>query len=99
MNNVLRFFALAALLGCRPAPTLYRTLTDSARRTCDANQRFHLEARGADERAARDAGEEQIRAMARETKTCGAYIVTETAGRRLDGGFNYAANYQMCRCE
>lgn len=99
MTNVLRFLALATLLGCHPAPTVYRTFTDSARRTCDANQCFRVEARGADERAARAAGEEQIRASVRKTKSCGAYIVTEGAGSRLDGGFNYAANYQMCRCE
>jgi hypothetical protein len=74
-------------------------LNDTARRTCDANQRFHVEAQGVDERAARAAGEEQIRATARKQDRCGAYIVNDTAGSKLDGGFNYAADYQLCRCE
>lgn len=99
MTNVVRVLSLALLIGCRPAPTVYRTLTDTARRTCDANQRFRVDVQGADERAAREAGEEQIRATARRTKSCGALIVNDAAGSRLDGGFNYGADYQLCRCE
>ena len=99
MKTASCLFVLVPLPACRSAPTIYRTLTDTARRTCDANQRFRAEAQGADERAARAAGEEQIRATAQQNKRCGALIVNDGAGKRLDGGFNYTANYQLCRCE
>jgi hypothetical protein len=68
-------------------------------KTCDANQRFRVETTGSDEAAARRNGEAQIRSAVAANKGCGAYIYNDGAGKKLDGGFSYAADYQLCTCK
>ena len=90
-----------ALTGCpKKGVVIYRSLSEpGAMKTCDANQRFRVEADGKDEAAARRAGEDQIRAAVATNKGCGALIFNDGAGSKLDGGFHYAADYQLCKCE
>ncbi len=89
------------LTGCpRKGVVIYRNLSDpGAMKTCDANQRYRVEVDGANEKAARRAGEDQIKAAVATNKGCGAYIYNDGAGSKLDGGFHYAADYQLCTCQ
>jgi len=98
---VLLSLAALALTGCpKNGITIYRSLSEpGAMKTCDANQRFRVEAQGADEAAARRNGEAQIRSAVAANKGCGAFIFNDGAGKKLDGGFNYAADYQLCTCQ
>lgn len=79
---------------------LYRSLSEpGAMKTCDANQRFRVETEGATEATARRAGEAQIRQGVTASKGCGAYISKDGVGAKLDGGYRYYADYQLCGCQ
>ena len=98
-----RAFAVSLLLalgGCPKNVTIYRSLSaPGAMQTCDANQQLRVEVVGKDEADARSKGEDQIRESIRARKGCGALIINDGAGSRLDGGFSYTANYQFCSCQ
>lgn len=90
----------ATLTGCpKKSINIYRTLKGPAMQTCDANKRYRAEVVGATEKEARAKGEAQIRDVISKEKGCGAFITNEGAGTKLDGGWNYSADYQWCRCE
>lgn len=101
MRLLLASLSVLALAGCpKKGVTIYRSLSEpGAMKTCDANQRFRVEADGADEKAARRAGEDQIRLVVAQNKGCGALIYNDGAGSKLAGGFHYSADYQLCKCQ
>jgi hypothetical protein len=91
---------MLAMAGCpRKDITIYRKLTDPAQKTCDANQRYRVEAKGADANEARQKAEAEIRSVITQNNGCGAFIWNEGSGKALDGTFNHAADYQFCRCQ
>ncbi|MCX5746738.1 MAG: hypothetical protein NT062_30050 [Proteobacteria bacterium] len=94
-------FLAITLAGCpKKSVTIYRKLSEpGAMKTCDANQRFRVETDGVSEAAARSAGEAQIRTSVTKSGGCGAFITNDGAGSKLDGGFHYAADYQLCTCQ
>src|SRR5687767_15868640 len=97
---LLGLLATLSLTACpKKSVTIYRSLSEpGAMQTCDANQRFRVnEARGADEKAARAAGEAQIRDTITKNKGCAALITNDGAGKALAGHWNYSADFQLCK--
>jgi len=87
--------------GCpKKQVVIYRSLSQAgAMDTCDANKQFHFEVKGATEAEARSNGEAEIRKTVEANQGCGALIINDGAGTRLDGGYTYAGNFQWCRCQ
>jgi hypothetical protein len=90
-----------ALTGCpKKSINLYRSLSaPGAMQTCDANKRYRADVVGTSEKDARAKGEAQIRDLIAKEKGCGALITNEGAGKKLDGNWNYTADFQFCRCQ
>ena len=92
---------LLALLGGCPGKhvTIYRSLSEhGAMETCDANQSYRAEAKGADAKDAKAKLEAQIRTLVTDKKGCGALIYNEGSGKALDGTTNHVADFQLCTC-
>jgi hypothetical protein len=92
---------IASLTACpKSSIVIYRSLSQpGAMQSCDANKQYHFEVTGKTEAEARSNGEAFMRKTVTETKGCGALIVNDGAGTRLDGGWNYAGNFQWCGCK
>jgi hypothetical protein len=90
-----------ALTGCpKKSVNIYRSLSaPGAMETCDANKQYRANVDAASEKEARAKGEAQIRDLITKEKGCGALIFNEGAGKKLDGGWNYVADFQFCRCK
>ena len=101
MKRTLACFAFLVVAGCpKQSVVIYRSLSQpGAMETCDANQQFHFEVKGADEASARANGEAQMQQTVESNKGCGALIVNDAAGKNLDGTYTYAGNFQFCRCK
>jgi len=98
------FVSLAlALAGCPKGGSqvkIYRNLGEpGAMQTCDANQRFRAEAKGATAEEAKANAEAQIQESVTQHQGCGAYIWNEGSGKQLDGQVNHVADYQLCKCQ
>ena len=83
-----RFVLLLFVAGC-PATSdiaIYRSLSQpGAMQTCDANQRYRAEVKGADPAEAKAKGEAKIRTTIASAKGCGAFVFNEGSGKALDG--------------
>ena len=105
MRHVLALVAVAtaslAITGCpKSSIVIYRSLSQAgAMETCDANKQYHFEVTGKTESEARANGEAFMRKTVLDTKGCGALIINDGTGTRLDGGWNYAGNFQWCGCK
>ena len=88
------------LAGCpKKNVTIYRSLSEpGAMQTCDANKQYRTEVVGKDEADAREKGEAQMRDTIRSQGGCAALVINDGAGKKLDGNWNYASNYQYCSC-
>ena len=97
----LLFACALALTACpKKSITLYRSLSQpGAMQTCDANKQYRADVVGTSEKDARSKGEAQIRDLIAKEKGCGALIYNEGAGKKLDGGWSYVADFQYCRCK
>lgn len=96
-----RLLLLAVLAGC-PGKNIviYRSLSEpGAMQTCDANQRYRAEAKGADAADAKAKLEAMVRDTISTQKGCGAFIYNEGSGKALDGTTNHVADYQLCKCQ
>jgi len=101
-RSLLVLAALAVLLAGCPGKqvTIYRSLSEhGAMETCDANQSFRAEVKGADAEDAKAKLEDQIRKLVGEKGGCGALIYNEGSGKALDGTTNHVADYQLCKCQ
>lgn len=79
--------------------TIYRSLSEhGAMETCDANQSYRAEAKGADAKDAKAKMEDQIRKLVGDKGGCGALIYNEGSGKALDGTTNHVADFQLCKC-
>ena len=103
MNKLLGVSLGIALLGLGGCPkkdvTIYRSLTEPARQTCDANTRVRAEQLGKDAAEAKAKVDDEIRAYVTKHEYCGAFITNEGAGKTLDGPYRYVADYQLCKCQ
>lgn len=100
MRSFVGLTLLLALAGCpKKDVTIYRSLTDQARATCDANTRFRVEQLGKDAAEAKAKAEAEIRSTVDKNKGCGAFITNEGSGKTLDGPIRHVADFQLCKCQ
>ncbi|MDI1446272.1 hypothetical protein [Polyangium sp. 6x1] len=100
MKRIIGMAFIVALAGCLGGVKIYRSLSEpGAMKTCDANTRFRVEAKGADADEAKRKAEAGIRESVKQNKSCGAYIFNEGSGTTLEGTTNHVADYQLCDCD